>query len=77
MMIDTIFKIILVGLELWQHAEATKYITQVTNLRTQYHDEDNKPPGVRNDALIDDIRFQLLNLADAFAAEVAASKTAA
>lgn len=74
-MIDTLLKIFLAGLTLWKNKDATRYIDQVTDLRKQYYDENNKPEGVRDDAVLDNIRFQLLNLADGFAAEIAAQKT--
>lgn len=76
-MIETILQLFLVGLSIWEHKEKTKYIDQVVKLRAKYYAENNKPAGSRNDALLDSIRFELLNLADAFASEVASSKTTA
>lgn len=76
-MIGSILGILEAALSIWASKEATKYIDQVSKLRTQYYEEDSKPAGSRNDALLDSIRFQLCNLADGVAAEIAAEKAKA
>lgn len=72
--IDLVLKLLETGLSIWDQKLATKYMDKVVKLRKQHYEENKKPPGARNDAVIDNIRFELFNLADAFAAEVARSK---
>lgn len=75
-MVDTILKIVLAALSIWESKEKTKYQDRVLELRKRYYEENAKPAGERNDAALDFWRFELLSLADSIAAEIARSHAA-
>lgn len=57
------------GLELWTLKEKRKYIDKLMDLKTRYNEAINRPDADRNDALTDDLEFQLRVLAIAFTTE--------
>jgi len=63
-LLDTAFK-------LWLSKEKTKYIDKKMELQTAYYAEWNKPLAERSDAVLDNLMFELKNLAIAFKAAVA------
>ncbi len=65
-MITTILQLLTIGLQLWQHKDATKYADKVIKLKQRYRDEENKDPANRSDAELDDIEFELRTLCAAF-----------
>lgn len=73
------------ALSLWLNAEKMKYIAQNKSLEEQYHVEINKPippdestfnsnrHAYRNNAIVDDLEFQLRNLSLALSTAIAQS----
>lgn len=57
------------GLSLWQSKEARKYIDKKLKLEKELYEEDNKDPSERDDAVIDNLKFELRQLGWAFIAE--------
>ncbi len=69
----TILELLAAALSIWASKEKTKYIDKVTQLRSDYYAEYNKPDNERSDARLDNLYFELRNLAAGFAAEVRAT----
>jgi hypothetical protein len=59
------------ALKLWLSKEKTKYIDKKMELQAAYYAEWNKPLDQRSDAVLDNIMFELKNLAIAFNSAVA------
>lgn len=59
------------ALKLWLSKEKTKYIDKKIELQAAYYAEWNKPIEQRSDAVLDNIMFELKNLAVAFNSAVA------
>ncbi len=57
------------GLQIWASKEKRKYIDKFIKLKKEYREEESKPDDKRNDAVLDDLEFQLKLLGIAFAAE--------
>lgn len=72
--VEIILGLLETALSIWDNAAKTTYINQVTALRQQYYTEFNLPDAQRDDAVLDNIVFQLNNLAAGFMAEVNASQ---
>lgn len=72
-MIETILAIVEAALHIWEDAAAVKYLAQLAAYKQQYYDESNKPWGQQDNALMDTLRFQIKNLADLVAVQMAAS----
>lgn len=58
------------GLQIWQSLEKRKYIDKLMKLRAEYREEYNKDLADRSDAVLDNLKFELCNLALAFSASV-------
>lgn len=56
-MVSAIFELLKVGLDLWSHKEKTKYAERVLKLEKEYYEESKKD--TPNNALLDDIEFEL------------------
>jgi len=67
-MIDSLFKVLGAGLSLWESKERRKYLDRYLKLQKEYYEEYNKP--ITDDAVIDNIRFELELLSTAFSAQV-------
>ncbi len=65
-MFDLILSLLNTGLQLWLSKEKTKYIDQMMQLQKDYYAEYNKPLSERDDAVLDNLFFQLRVLAIAF-----------
>lgn len=63
---ESVLKILEVGLSLWLSKEKTKYIDRLMYLKKRYYSEWNKPENERSDSELDEIRFEIKVLADAF-----------
>lgn len=72
-MFDSLVKALAAGLSLWESKEKTKYQDQLIELKEKYREEFNKPVGERSNAALDDIRFELCLLGNAFGAAVGAT----
>jgi len=71
-MVNTLLSILGAGLSLWDSKEKTKYQDKYLKLRKRYFDEEKKE---RPDhAVLDNLEFELYELSESFAAEVARSK---
>lgn len=58
------------ALSIWDNKEKRKYIDKMLQLKKDYYEEFNKPLAVRSDAVLDNLEFELRNLADAVAADI-------
>lgn len=63
-MIETLFKVLNSGLELWSSKEKTKYLDKLLSLKRDYYNELNKAE--RSDATLDHLEFEIKLLADSF-----------
>ena len=69
-MVDALIKCLAAGLEIWNSKEKTKYIDKLVSLKKEYYEESNKPLPERDDAVLDNLEFELRLLASGFAASV-------
>lgn len=69
-MVESILGILEAGLSLWQSYEKRKYVDKLMSLKRDYYNELKKDPAERSDAVLDNIRFELLNLGAGFSAAV-------
>lgn len=65
----TILGLLEAGLSLWASKEKNKYIDRKMALELRYWDEQNKPRTEQSDAVMDNIHFELQQLAAAFIVE--------
>lgn len=72
--IEAAFTALSAGLQIWQHKDATKYADKAMKLKREWYEEFNNPQ--RDDAVLDDLEFQLGLLVNSFGAEVAKSMAA-
>lgn len=69
--IGLVLKILHTGLSLWEHKEKNKYLDKLVKLKKEFYAEYSKPIGIRSDAALDDIEFELRLIAEAWAASAA------
>lgn len=69
-MFSLILSILSAGLSIWASKEKTKYIDQLTDIEKRYREESNKPRDLQSDAVLDNLEFELRQLARNFAASV-------
>lgn len=74
-MFTALLQVLLAGLQLWTDKEKTKYVDQLMKLKKEYYEEVNKPDDKRDDAVLDNLEFQLRLLGSAFASGVIQSNT--
>lgn len=74
-MFEALLTVLGAGLSIWEHKEKTKYVDKLMSLRRQYKDEMNKSESNRSDAVLDNLEFELNNLALAFSAQVVNAKS--
>lgn len=67
-MIDSLFKVLGSGLSLWESKEKRKYVDKLIALEKEYYEEYNKE--ISDDAVLDNIRYELQFLGSAFSAKV-------
>ena len=67
-MTDALFKALASGLSIWQSKEARKYLDKLIKLKTDYYEEYNQE--ISDDAVLDNIRFELRILGEAFTSKV-------
>lgn len=72
-MIETIFKLLTAGLNLWSDKEKNKYLDQMINLKRAFYEEYNKPEP--DSAVLDNIRLELRLLCDSFSSQVGIAST--
>jgi hypothetical protein len=66
--VDSIFRLLGAGLELWTEKEKNKYVDAYIELKQELYEEQNKP---RPDhAVIDNIMFKLKLLIESFASKI-------
>lgn len=69
-MFSVIFSLFTAGLNLYAQKDKEKYVDKLLSLKNQYYAEFNKPEGQQDDAVMDNIEFELRTLAAAFASAV-------
>lgn len=74
-MIESFIKLFTVGLQLWDDKEKNKYVDKLLSLKESYYAEYNKPIENRSDAVLDNIRFELRILGDAFSSNAIRKNT--
>ena len=72
-MIGSLFKVLGAGLSLWESKEKRKYLDRFMKLEREYYEEYNKD--IADDAVLDNLRFELELLSTAFSAEVGKANT--
>lgn len=70
-MITEILKLLGAGLSLWEHKEKNKYRDKLIELERLWREEKAKPREQQSDARLDNIEFEIMTLARAFAGSVA------
>ena len=66
--IQALFTALAAGLSIWEHKEARSYANKLMNLRRNWHNEYNKKD--RDDAVLDNIEFELCLLCNGYSAEI-------
>lgn len=67
-MIESLFTALGAGLQLWGHKDKMKYVNKKLELERQYYEEFNKD--ISDDAVLDNITFELQLLVKAFNSQV-------
>lgn len=67
-MFEIVAKLLGTGLDLWLSHEKNKYIDELIRIKKERYEEENKVPPDRDDALLDNLEFQLRVLSDSFIA---------
>ncbi len=73
-MILQIISLLSAGLTLWSDKEKNKYIDKLIELKKKYYEESNKLEADRDDAVMDNILFELKILSDSFVTSVKAGQ---
>jgi hypothetical protein len=68
--IGALLEILSAALSIWESKEKRKYIDRKLELEKRYYEEYNKPDSVRSDAVLDNIEFELRQLARTVASEI-------
>lgn len=72
-MTEALFQALASGLSLWQSKEARKYVDKLIRLKRDYYEEYNQE--ISDDAVLDNLRFELRLLSEAFSSKVGAENT--
>lgn len=67
-MINSFMKSLGAGLSIWEHKEKRKYVDKLMKLKRDYYEESNKD--ISDDAILDNIEFELELLGIAFSSKV-------
>lgn len=70
MWVSSILAIIAAALSIWESKEKRKYQDEKLSIEKAYYEEQNKPPEIRSDAVLDNLEFRLRILASALAADI-------
>ena len=62
-MVAAILAIIGAALQIWEYKEKRKYIDEFNDLKNQWYVEINKPEAERDQAVLDNLKFKIKNLA--------------
>lgn len=71
-MFTSLLKALGAGLSIWEHKEKNKYVKKLYELEKKYYEETNKPD--YDNAVIDNLEFDICLLSRGFASEVEQSK---
>lgn len=66
----TLMSVLEAALQLWNSHEKNKYIDHLAQLKKDYYEQINKSFDQRDNAVLDNLEFQLRLAADSFAASV-------
>jgi hypothetical protein len=69
-LVESVFAILGAALSIWDSKEKTKYIDRLIDLKTRYRKEANKPENIRDNAVLDNLRFDIKLLCDSAAARL-------
>ena len=72
-MIESIFRALGAGLNLWTHKDKNKYLDKLHKTKKAFYEEYNK--SMPDDAVLDYLEFELCVLADSFAAQAGTPNT--
>ena len=72
-MIDSVLKLLVTGLSLWEHKDARKYLDKTIKLRKQWYEEYNKD--TPDNATLDNIELELRLISEAFSSQVGVAYT--
>lgn len=70
-MVESLLKVLGAGLSIWASKEKTKYVDKYLRLQREYYEENNKH--ISDDAVLDNIRFDLELLSSAFSSKIGAT----
>ena len=70
-MTEALFLALHSGLSIWQSKESRKYLDKLIKLKKEYYEEYNQE--ISDDAVLDNIRFELRLLSEAFSSKVGAA----
>lgn len=70
-MFTALFQVLSAGISLWLDKEKNKYINKLNQLQKDYYAASNKPADQIDDALLDNLEFELKITAQAWASQVA------
>jgi len=73
MIFEALLKVLGAGLSIWDSKEKSKYYDRYVKLRRNFYAEYAKPDGERDMAVLDNIKFELCLLGDAYSTEVGKS----
>lgn len=71
-MIGSIIALLTAGLQLWGSKEKTKYLDRLIKLKKDFYEEYNKAENERDDAVLDNIAFDIKLLCDSFSSAIGA-----
>lgn len=69
-MFEILGRVLGAGLAIWEHKEVNKYRDKLLSLQKRHREARSKPAAEWDDAVLDDIEFELKILADSFAGSV-------
>lgn len=72
-MVAAIIALLEIGLKLWSDINKTKYLDRLMNIKKNLYEEMNKPMDQRDDAVIDNLTFDLKLLTDSFISAIGIS----
>lgn len=72
-MTEALFLALQSGLSIWQSKEARKYLDKLLKLEKEYYEEYNQE--ISDDAVLDNIRFELRLISKAFNSQVGAANS--
>lgn len=74
-MIETLFEVLLAGLQVWDHERREEFARKALDLKLEWYKEYEKPIGVRSDDVLSRINIELRLICDSWTATVKSAAT--